>query len=185
MNKLSESIDLFLHAPVLSLNNKLIPLSGDVLINGQGVNIGFNMNPCNMLPIPAELYGKTKLFEGNSFAITDGSALKVCKSPVHSDLYDNAYEEKPMPLYSIIDFNATPVRCCASTMLQNYISSHLGFEDSNDRKDPIENATKIHKLNKSLLEPEKIPMQMCAWSLQCIFYLQKEAYGNTRVISWC
>ena len=58
MNKMSQSIELFLHAPVLIFNEKLIPLSGDVLINGWGFNIGFNMNPCDMLPVPAELCGK-------------------------------------------------------------------------------------------------------------------------------
>ena len=38
-NKVSQSIALLLRAPVLSLNNELIILSGDLLINGWGVNI--------------------------------------------------------------------------------------------------------------------------------------------------
>ena len=65
MNKVSKSIELFLYAPMLSLNDKLIRLSGDVLINGWGVNIGFNMNPCDMLPIAAESCRKANLFKGN------------------------------------------------------------------------------------------------------------------------
>ena len=58
MSKVPQSIELFLHAPVLSLNNKWIPFIGDVLINGWGVNIGFKINPCDILPVPEESHGK-------------------------------------------------------------------------------------------------------------------------------
>ena len=109
------------------------------------------------------------MFEGNSFTTPYGSSLKAYKSPSYGDLYDNAYEETPMPLHSIIDFNTTPVRCCPSTVLHNYISSHLGYEDSKNREDLIKNETKTCKLNKCALEQEKIPMQMHAWSSQGVF----------------
>ena len=83
------------------------------------------------------------MFEGNSFTTPYGSSLKAYKSPSYGDLYDNAYEETPMPLHSIIDFNTTPVRCCPSTMLHNCVSSHLGYEDSKNREDLI----KTHNQN--------------------------------------
>ena len=50
-------------------------------------------------------------------------------------------------------------------MLQNFVASHLGYEDSKDRVDLINIATRTHGLNKPVLEPEKVPMQIDAWSL--------------------
>ena len=115
-----------------------------------------------MLPVPEELHGKVIFFERNSFTALDGLALKACRSPNYGNLYDDAYEEIPMPLCSIIDSNTMPVGRCTSMMLKNYVSSHLGYEDSKNREHLIKNGTKMHKLNKCALELEKIHMQIDA-----------------------
>ena len=71
-------------------------------------------------------------------------------------------------LFSVIDFKTIPIRCCASLMLQNYVASHIGSEDSKNRDDLISMATRC-ELNKKNLEPQQVPMKIDAWSLQGIF----------------
>ena len=50
-------------------------------------------------------------------------------------------------------------------MLQNYIVSHIGKEDSKSREELINIAEKIYTLKKRILEPEKVPLQIDTQSL--------------------
>ena len=51
-------------------------------------------------------------------------------------------------------------------MLQNYVASRLGYENTKSREELISVTERLHKLNKSILEPNKVPMQIEAWTLQ-------------------
>ena len=50
----------------------------------------------------------------------------------------------------------------------NYVAAILGYDNSSNRCDLTSNAIKIQKLKKPILSPEKVPMQMSAWSLHIV-----------------
>ena len=99
----------------------------------------------------------------------EGSELKEHASPKHGNLHKDVEKYTPMPLFSIIDFKVMPIRYCASLILQNFVASHLGYEDSKNRDDLMQIAIRMHQLNKLILEPEKVPIQIDVWSLQGVF----------------
>ena len=111
------------------------------------------------------MHVKAKLFNECAFTVLDGSELKGHASPTYGNLHKDVDEDTHMPLFSIIDFKVMPIRCCASLILQNFVASHLGCEDSKDRDYLIQIETRTHELNKPVLEPEKIPTQNETWSL--------------------
>ena len=122
-----------------------------------------------MLLVQKTQFNKAKLFDGCSFTMKDGSKLPSYKAPKCGYALKNLSPDTPIPDFSIIDFSVTPMRCCASVMLQCYVAAHVGYEDSKNREDLINLATKAHEYKKPMLEPEKVPMQIDAWSMQGVF----------------
>ena len=84
--------------------------------------------------------------------------MKEYNTPKCRDLYPDANPNILMPFFSVIDFNVIPIHCCVSIMLQNYVSSNLGYKDSKDQSDLIEICPKVHKYNKPILKLEKVPL---------------------------
>ena len=115
------------------------------------------------------MYNKAKRFENCSFTTKDGKELPMHKPPTYDSTYKHIDPGTPVPDFAIIDFNIIPIRCCASFMLQNYVASHIGYEDSKNRDDLISIASNIYHQNKNILEPQLVPMQINAWSLQGVF----------------
>ena len=74
--KLIQSMNSLLCSPLLRLNEKLVPLSGEIRMKEWGDKIGFGMNPCNMLTIPYKLRAKAN-FYNRLFERPDGSALNA------------------------------------------------------------------------------------------------------------
>ena len=118
-----------------------------------------------MLPLTEEKHGVAKLLMGCSFVTNGGNELPKCPTLTHEDRNDGVQSNTPLPKYSVIFFNVVPFRCCKSIMLQNFVVSRLGKENSKSREELIEIAQKNHQLNKRILEPEKVPLQIDAWSL--------------------
>ena len=156
--QLFKFINLFRYALVLNFANKLVPLKDNISPNEWVVSIGFNVNRNNMLPVPDYVCFKSKSFDGCSFSIVDSSESPEHTTQKHGHLYDSVAKDAPMPLHSIIDFENIPVRCCASIMLQNYVASHLGYDDSKCGKDLTNVANNMHEHKKPVLEPEIAPM---------------------------
>ena len=57
-----------------------------------------------------------------------------------------------MPDFSLIEFNEMPTRWCPSLIPQNYVASHIGYEDSKNREDLMSIASKTYD-HKKTLEP--------------------------------
>jgi len=173
---LNKYMNLFAHAPILTEDNMLKPMNG-THINTQhwGEEIGFSMDPNDILPVSQVKYMKAKLFDGCSFTMKDGSALPSYKITTCGHAIKNISPETPVPDFSIIDFSVMPIRCCASVMLQCYVAAHIGYEDSKNREDLINLATKVHEYKNPTLEPEKVPMQIDAWSMQGVFLPSTES----------
>ena len=73
-----------------------------------------------------------------------------------------------LPNFSIITFDVIPIRCCRSLMLKCCVASRLGLEDSKSRDELTSVAENMIKLNKPILPPEKVPMQIDDWTLHGI-----------------
>ena len=141
MKEFSHSINLFRFAPVLNCDDELVPLNSEFDDNEWGDVIGFNANPNDLLPVGKELHGKEKQFNEYSFTALDGSELKEHASPKCSDSHEDSNKDTPMPLLSTVYFKAVPIRYCAPLVLQNFVASHLGCEDSKDRDGLMQIAT--------------------------------------------
>ena len=72
----------------------------------------------------------------------------------------------------MLHFDVIPVRCFQSVTLKQFMSSRLGREDSRDRAELIETVNKMLSLNKVVIQPDKVPMQIDSWSLQGVILLQ-------------
>ena len=72
-NKLSTSINLCLHAPMLNEQNVLRPLN-DAIINDYewGILIGFQNDPNDIVPVDDNNYAKARLFIDCSFTTCNG-----------------------------------------------------------------------------------------------------------------
>ena len=89
------------------------------------------------------------MFDGCSFATENRSELPSCKPPTFGSRYKDVHPDTPLPDFSLIDFDQQPMRCYASLILQNYVVSHIGYEDSKNRDDLISIASKTHQLKKN------------------------------------
>ena len=165
-NKLVLAVNLSHFAPVLDCDYELQPLNGEVDKSNWGSIIGFVQNPQDILPVQRTSYFKAQIYDGCSFCMNNGEELRQYDALAYGNRHRNVHKDTPAPLFSIINFDAIPMRCCASFMFQCYAAAHLGYEDSINREDLIQIATRMHELNKTILEPEKVPMQIDAWSLQ-------------------
>ena len=105
--------------------------------------IGFINDPKRLLPVSEDFHSKAKIFDECSFATHNGCALSDYDSPAHGSAHKNANKNNTMPLCSIMNFKLMPMRCCASIMLQTYVESHAGYEDSKNRLD-LTQMTKKH-----------------------------------------
>ena len=114
---------------------------------------------------------KAQKFDEHSFTTNDGNELPQCEVLTCGNMYDNVSSDTTLPKFSVIYFDAMPEHCCVSLVLQNYVASHIGSEDSKNLEDLTSMSTKIHDLKNKILELNKIPMQIDAWSLQGVFYL--------------
>ena len=148
-HQLQKSIYLYEHAPILSENNALRPLC-DATFNDieWGMLIGFELDPNSSLPVEKNHFILAKKFIKHSFATLDGNELPKCKVLTRGNVHKNISSDTPLPIFSVIDFKTIPMRCCASLMLQNYVASHIGSEDSKNRDDLMSMATRTCELNK-------------------------------------
>ena len=169
MIELHKSVNLLHHALTLCEENDLKPLNATTMDRTfWGVEIGFKLNPNKLLPVKENEYNKAKLFDGCSFTTKNGYELPSYKPLTYGHHYKDLYPNTLLSDFSVIDFDKQPIRCCASFILQNYVTSNIGYEDFKNRDDLISIAIKIHKYNKPILEPHKIPTQIDTWCLQGI-----------------
>ena len=61
-SELNQSINLFLHAPLLSLKENLVTLSGKINTKEWSDKIGFSMNPYGILRVPDILHAYVNFF---------------------------------------------------------------------------------------------------------------------------
>ena len=127
------------------------------------------MDTNNILPVEKHNCVKAKNFDEHSFTTKNGNHLPRYEVLTCGNMCDNVSCDTSLPIFSVIEFNFMPVRCCSSISLQNYVASNIGSEDLKNQEDLMSMATKTHDLNENILEPEKIPMQIDAWSLQGVF----------------
>ena len=66
----------------------------------------------------------------------------------------------------MINFTETPILCCHSFILQNYIASRDGYESTTSRNQLIDLSERTSKINKRTLNPTKMSTQINAWTLQ-------------------
>ena len=161
MIELHKLVNLLWYAPILCEENALKPLNAITMDGASwGVEIGFKVDSNKLLLVKENEYNKAKLFDGYSFITENGCELPSYKPLTYGHRYKDMHPDTPLPNFSVIDFDKQPIHCCASFILQNYVTSHIGYEDSKNRDDLISIATKIYKYNKPILELHKIPIQI-------------------------
>ena len=57
-------------------------------------------------------------------------------------------KQSPSPLCSVIKFDAAPIRCCQSAMLQNYVVHRLSEDGKKTRKELMSAVETSQSLNK-------------------------------------
>ena len=121
VNEFSHSINLFRFSPVLNCDDELVPSNGDFDDDKWGNIIGFNANLNDSFPVDEEMRGEAKSFNECSSIALDSSELKEHASPTRGDLQKYVDKGVPMPLFSMTDFKAIPIRCCAPLKLQKFV----------------------------------------------------------------
>ena len=89
-----------------------------------------------------EKYSVARLLIDYSFATSDSSKLLKFPVLVYGDRYNGVKRNTSILKYSAINYNIIIFRCCKSIMLQNYIVSCIGKEDSKLREELVEIAQK-------------------------------------------
>ena len=95
-----------------------------------GKNTGFNKNPKNILLVSKTVLGKARKFDNYSFTVLDRSVLPEYIISAYGNLHNNANNNIPLPMYSILNFDSILARYHALKVLQNFVLSHLEYEDS-------------------------------------------------------
>ena len=90
-----------------------------------GEDIGFAGDPNNLLPVNKENYCKDKKFQGYSFTTSEGNQLPKYEVLTYGNMCEEVNNDTPLPIFSAIDFDKIPARCCASLMLQSYVASRI------------------------------------------------------------
>ena len=88
-----------------------------------------------MLPVEKQHYEKASAFDGCSFHAFNGDELPNYPVPMHDLSRDYVPKCTPLPPFSVIYFDRIPIRCCQSLMLQRFMSSWMGSENSRNRED--------------------------------------------------
>ena len=164
MNRLEQTINLFSRAPVLNVHDDLVPMN-ECSCDKHGVKA----SDLTCLHIASLLFRKKNAVMPNyliifSFATIDGSKLPSLTILTYDGRYEDMPSDTPFPNFSVMNFDVIH-RCCRSLMLQLYVASKLGFEDSKSREELIHMAEKLITLNKPMMPPEKVPTQIDAWTL--------------------
>ena len=157
---MNQSINSLTFLLVADENNHLTPLSSVENLNDWGTNIGFEFPPFNFLSMAMENYSDAIKFDGVSFNTENGCTLPELIVQTHDEIHINFPDKATFPMYSVINFDTVPPRCCCTIMLQSCIASRLGHEDTNNREELISVASRVHLLSKPLLEPNKSPLKI-------------------------
>ena len=117
------------------------------------------------MEVKNENYHKDKLFKVYSFT-TERDQLLSFEISAHWNLHKDVSADTPVPPFSVLCFDVALVHFCMSELLQNYVASYIGYEDSKMREDLTSIVTKVKNLKKKqILKPEYIPMQIDSCSL--------------------
>ena len=131
MIELHESINLLRHAPILFEENCLKPMNiTSINDTSWGTELWLSVDYNELLPAEKTQHNEATLFDGCSFTTENRSELPSCKPSTRGSRYKDVHPDTPLPDFSMIDFDQQPMRWCASLIIQNYVVSHIGYEDS-------------------------------------------------------
>ena len=164
--KLNQSMNLLKHAPILDEKGNIAPSNEHKGSLDWGIAIGFGDSPNKLLHASCHKHNAAKLFKDCSFTTTNGHKLPKFIGLTHDETYTQLKQNTHLPVCSKINFNTMPPRCCPTIMLQQFVVSRVGYDDANNREELLSVVKRLVKLNKPMLPPEKVPLQIDAWSLQ-------------------
>ena len=161
-HKLQQSASLFKNVPALDENVNITPLNQLNKDDNWGEMIGFGESPEVVLPANVEDYSKASKFDGKSFLTNNGEGLPNFPAPTYDASRDDVPINTPLPHFFLVNSDVTPIKCCQSFMLQCFIASRAGSQRTVSREELINTAECIHQLNKTILIPDKTPLQINA-----------------------
>ena len=118
----AKSVAIYHHAPVLDINNNLVPLH-DLPQSisrpwGTLIRIG-NDSPAEVLPSAVRSYADAAQFLGPTFI--SGKPIEPFPMPKYTaDDNPDVDMTTELPLFGCIDFNKIPISCVHSLLLQSY-----------------------------------------------------------------
>lgn len=163
VESLSKSASLFRHAPVLNQDDAIVPLNPLKEGMSWGVSVGLgNECPSELLPNTVEDFSLARKFKGPTFET--GAELPNFQNPVYSTKENpNVDPNTPLPRFARLDFDKIPIACCHSAMLQSFISARMGSAVPGTRDELVDHVERLIQLEKGILEPEKVPLQIAHW----------------------
>ena len=136
-------------------------------IQSWSYDIGFNTAPTDIIKVPMNKDKEASMLKHYYFISNDRRCLTPHPTPMYeSNEISEVDNNMPLPIFSSIYFDVTPLRCCHSIMLHKYVISIMMAEDSKTRKQLISTAQRLYDLKKLILKPDKTSTQTNSWSLQ-------------------
>ena len=84
---------------------------------------------------------------------------------MHDLSRDDVPKHTALPQFLVVNFDRTPIKCCQYLIMQRFMYSRMGSENSKNREELMQMAEKLCLLNKITLPPQKMSMQIDAWNL--------------------
>ena len=105
--------------------------------------------------------------------------MQKSKVPVYGSDYGDALKCTPLPEFSEINFQKILAKCCANGMLQAHYGARLGCDLHLDRVNSVLTTEKIHSINKPVLEPKSIPIQIKSWRIEGVLKREENSFWTS------